>query len=81
MTDLQNHQRAIRPLRHQFEAWIRTGHWGTCVDCPVLDGRKIPELCRHAQRFDHQLTLDALVGQYRQYLNDRPIPRDFPDPA
>ena len=76
MNDLQNHQRAIGPLRHHFEAFIRTGHWGTCVDCPVVDGRKIPELCRYSKRFDHQLELDALVGQYRAYWADRPIPRD-----
>lgn len=73
----EQHKRAIGPLRAAFEAFIRTGVWGTCVECPYLDGKKVPELCVNAKRFDHQLTAKALFDQYESYLKHAPaIPLD-----
>ena len=63
------HRRAIKPIREAFEAFIRTGVWGTCDLCPLLDGKRIPELCVNAKRCDHQLPLGALVEKYAWRLD------------
>ena len=41
---------ALRARRH-----AAAGYYGTCVDCPVHDGMVLPELCKYADRYDHQL--------------------------
>ena len=72
MTERTQHERAMGPLRAAFEAFIRTGVWGTCVDCPRLDGKKVPELCVHAERCDHRLPARALFERYEMDLRDVP---------
>ena len=43
-------------LRELQEAKQQIGvRWGTCVECPVIDGRKRPGLCVNTDRYDHQL--------------------------
>lgn len=62
----------MRDLRGAFETFIRTGHWGTCVDCPLLDGRKVPELCANHERYDHMLTPESLFEQYANRVRESP---------
>ena len=65
VTNEVKHQRAMRELRGAFEAFVRTGVWGTCADCPFVDGKKIPELCDNSERYDHLLSSESLFEQYR----------------
>ena len=53
----------IEDFFHQF---IRNDKWGTCVECPRdSKGSAYPEFCKLYNRYDHQLTLDDLVGVYK----------------
>lgn len=47
----------------------RNGRWGTCVDCPKIEGRAYPELCVNTERGDHNLTLEELVEHYRIFVS------------
>lgn len=69
MSENTPHAIAMRELRGAFEAFIRTGHWGTCVECPVVDGRKLPELCRCRERYDHQLLPLELFAAYEDSVS------------
>lgn len=64
------HKRTIAPLREEFEAFIRTGVWGTCAECPFLDGKKVPELCVNTKRYDHQFSARALFERYESDFYD-----------
>ena len=56
------------------ETLARTGRWGTCADCPVVDGVVQPEGCEHALRYDHQFSVGpaarVLVDAYRAGLQE-----------
>ena len=55
----------LRDDRLAFEMFLRNERWGTCVACPTdADGRKLPELCRYTDRYDHRLTLAQLIKRY-----------------
>ena len=58
MTEFTEAQkRKIRDvLRHGHEELVRrNGVWGTCVECPRIDGKVYPEKCRNFNRYDHQI--------------------------
>ena len=47
--------------RYQARACLaRYGRWGTCVDCPRVDGTVHPERCELTDRYDHQLSADQV---------------------
>ena len=52
-----------------FEQFRRNGRWGTCVDCPIIEGKRYPELCVNTTRGDHTLTLEELAEHYRMFVN------------
>ena len=73
-------KKAHQQLASAFEAFARNGRWGTCSGCPQDGaGRVLPELCVYTQRYDHQLTFDALADTYRRYAKDDPKD-DLQDP-
>ena len=51
-----------------FEQFRRNGRWGTCTDCPNVECKKYPELCKNTKRSDHSLCLEELVEHYRQFV-------------
>jgi hypothetical protein len=66
---LAAHQIAINKQPQRWEQFMRNGRWGTCVDCPTDNNRRsLPELCVNTDRYDHNLTLDELVEQYKRFV-------------
>ena len=53
----------------RFEQFRRNGRWGTCVDCPIIEGKSYPELCVNTTRGDHTFTLEELAEHYRKFVN------------
>jgi len=64
------HHRHMTPDERAFwQQFLRSGRWGTCVECPVDSaGNKLPEHCVHTGRGDHRLTLESLVERYRRFV-------------
>ncbi len=63
--------KALKRTRGSFELFARNGRWGTCCDCPYDgNGRILPELCRFTERYDHNLILDDLVWQHKNYIKE-----------
>ena len=44
------------PPRDVRDEYDRNGVWGTCVDCPRVDGEAYPERCEFFGRRDHKLS-------------------------
>lgn len=57
-----------RELSQRFLQFSRNGRWGTCASCPHdTQGNVYPEFCCNTERYDHQLTVDDLTEQFKQY--------------
>ena len=63
------HLRYKKAHGDKFEQFRRNGRWGTCTDCPRIEGRVYPELCVNTKRSDHNLTLEELVEHYRSFVS------------
>lgn len=61
-------------IQDAVRQWKRNGRWGTCVDCPRLNGEAFPEQCRYSSRCDHQLTFDELASQCKCAGIESPSP-------
>lgn len=58
---------AIKTTEEAFLCFIRNERWGTCADCPRdSKNNAFPEFCVNTDRYDHLLTLDSLVEQYKK---------------
>lgn len=56
-------------MQAAFLQFARNGRWGTCGECPADgDGIVYPEMCQYTRRYDHLLTLDVLVEQYKSRI-------------
>lgn len=52
-------------MKRNFRCFARNERWGTCGECPFSDNEIYPEFCKNTTRYDHQLTIDSLVEQYK----------------
>lgn len=67
----QKHKDSMKHLRSLFEQFIRNGVCGTCVSCPIVDDKHLPELCVYSDRYDHNISLDEIVSQYNFKMTDK----------
>jgi hypothetical protein len=69
---------AVAELRSEFADFSRNGRWGTCGHCPCDGyGRKLPELCEHTERSDHQLDIDSLSRRFKNALSQVAQPTEL----
>ena len=61
----------IPSFREAMTTYLRIGRWGTCADCrrSDSDGVVYSEFCMYTDRYDHQLTFEDIIVQYK-YLKD-----------
>jgi len=58
------HDAAVNYHQSAFEQLFRNGTWGCCVACPIHSGKKYPELCEFANRYDHKMTAKDLFDNF-----------------
>jgi hypothetical protein len=72
MAQPKKHNEVNAGIRDGFSQFARTGRWGTCADCPRVEGHAFPEFCQHRTRYDHNLTLKDLATAYRRDIEPDP---------
>lgn len=56
-------------VKDSFVQFSRNGRWGTCASCPRDDNNvAYPEFCENTNQADHNLNVDQLAEQHKNYL-------------